>query len=129
MTMITVPGTATADLSAYTPVVLERDLQVQSVADYVPADAGLDPAPAPRLTVLATASCVQCAATKRKLENDGVVPFEYRMLTDDERDHYKSLGHMQAPIVIDHATGALWTGNNPIELMRVTAEEKAKLAA
>ena len=31
--------------------------------------------------------------------------------------------------LIDHATGALWTGNNPIELMRVTAEEKAKLAA
>ncbi|MBF4459510.1 NrdH-redoxin [Pseudoclavibacter sp. VKM Ac-2867] len=81
------------------------------------------------MTVLATVSCVQCTATKRKLENDGVVPFEYRMLTDDEREHCKSLGHMQAPIVIDHATGALWTGNNPIELMRVTAEEKAKLAA
>ena len=130
MTMITVPGTGTADLSAYTPVVLERDLQVQSVADYVPADAGLDPAPAPRLTVLtAPGSCVMCTATKRKLEESGIVSFDYRHPTDQEREHYGNLGYRQAPTVIDHATGNIWTGYNPVELGHVINQERAKLAA
>lgn len=130
MTMITVPGNATTDLSAYTPVVLERDLQAQSVADYVPADAGLDPATEPRLTVLTAAgSCVMCTATKRKLEESGIVSFDYRQPTDQEREHYGNLGYRQAPTVIDHATGNIWTGYNPIELGHVIEEERSKLAA
>lgn len=131
MSMITIPGTANAaDLSAYTPVILERDAQVQSVADYVPADAGLDPAPAPRLTVLTSAgSCVMCNATKRKLEESGIVSFDYRLPTEEERTHYGELGYKQAPTVIDHQTGKIWTGYNPIELGAVIAEEQAKLAA
>lgn len=67
------------------------------------------------VTVYSKPSCVQCTATYRKLDENGV---EYRVVDiSQEADafaHVKSLGYLQAPVVIageDH-----WSGFDPNKL-------------
>lgn len=67
------------------------------------------------VTVYTKPGCVQCNATYRKLNENGV---EYRVV-DISKDadafaHVKSLGYLQAPVVIageDH-----WSGFDPNKL-------------
>ena len=67
------------------------------------------------VTVYSKKSCVQCVATYRRLDTNGV---KYRVVDITENpeafDYVKSLGHLQAPIVVageDH-----WSGFDPNKL-------------
>lgn len=67
------------------------------------------------VTVYTKPGCVQCNATYRKLDENGV---EYRVVDisqdEDAFAHVKSLGYLQAPVVIageDH-----WSGFDPNKL-------------
>lgn len=66
------------------------------------------------VTVFSKPSCVQCNATYRKLDDEGV---EYTVIdmTEDGTalEKAKSLGYAQAPVVIDDATGSHWSGFRP----------------
>jgi len=64
------------------------------------------------ITVYTKPSCVQCNATYRALDAKGI-EYEVRDLSQDEDalEYTKSLGHMQAPVVVageDH-----WSGFRP----------------
>lgn len=64
------------------------------------------------ITVYTKPSCVQCNATYRALDSKGI-DYEILDLTEDEKalEMVKSLGYMQAPVVItddDH-----WAGFRP----------------
>ena len=63
------------------------------------------------------APCVQCNATIRKLESLNI-PFEVVIMTDEEIEHYKSLGFMQLPIV--EADGQIWSGYRPDQIKILT---------
>lgn len=72
------------------------------------------------VTVYSKPSCVQCTATYRKLDENGV---EYKvvdiMQNPDAFEYVKSLGHLQAPVVVvgdDH-----WSGFDPNKLDALTA--------
>lgn len=66
------------------------------------------------VTVFSKPSCVQCNATYRKLDDEGV---EYTVIdmTEDGTalEKAKSLGYAQAPVVIDDTTGSHWSGFRP----------------
>lgn len=71
------------------------------------------------VTVYSKPSCVQCTATYRKLDENGV---EYKvvdiMQDPDAFEYVKSLGHLQAPVVVageDH-----WSGFDPNKLDALT---------
>ncbi len=64
------------------------------------------------VTVYTKSGCVQCNATYRKLDATGI---EYTVINVEEDadalEYIKSLGHLQAPVVVageDH-----WSGFNP----------------
>lgn len=64
------------------------------------------------VTVYTKPSCVQCTATYRALDNKGI-QYEVLDVSADEAalEHVKSLGYMQAPVVVtddDH-----WSGFRP----------------
>lgn len=66
------------------------------------------------VTVLSKPSCVQCSATYRKLDAEGI---KYRVIdmTEDGAalEKAKSLGYAQAPVVLDEASGKHWSGFRP----------------
>lgn len=71
------------------------------------------------VTVYSKPSCVQCTATYRKLDENGV---EYKvvdiMQNPDAFEYVKSLGHLAAPVVVageDH-----WSGFDPNKLDSIT---------
>lgn len=67
------------------------------------------------ITVYTKPSCVQCGATKRKLDQLGVPYTPIDMSQDDEALEYvKSLGYQSAPVVV--AGDKHWYGYNPAEL-------------
>lgn len=66
-------------------------------------------------------SCVQCTATYRALDNKGI-QYEVHDVSTDEAalEHVKSLGYMQAPVVVtedDH-----WSGFRPDKIASLSAE-------
>lgn len=72
------------------------------------------------VTVYSKKPCVQCDATYRRLDTNGV---KYRVVDITENpeafDYVKSLGHRQAPVVVageDH-----WSGFDPNKLDALTA--------
>ncbi|MBF4583183.1 NrdH-redoxin [Curtobacterium sp. MMLR14_010] len=66
-------------------------------------------------------SCVQCTATYRALDNKGIQYEVHDVSTDDAAlEHVKSLGYMQAPVVVtddDH-----WSGFRPDKIATLSAE-------
>lgn len=75
----------------------------------------MEGAPKPEVTVYSKESCVQCTATYRRLDKDGV-PYEVQMLEDNPEliEQFKAEGLMQAPIV--EANGERWSGFRPDKL-------------
>ena len=72
------------------------------------------------ITVYSKPSCVQCNATYRALDAKGI---EYSV-TDvsqdaDALEHVKSLGYMQAPVVI--TDGDHWSGFRPDKINELAA--------
>lgn len=72
------------------------------------------------ITVYSTPTCVQCNATYKKLDNLG---FEYNVIDTTQDDvaleFVKSLGYMQAPVVVtdnDH-----WSGFRPDKIIALQA--------
>lgn len=67
------------------------------------------------VTVYSKPSCVQCTATYRRLDTNGV---RYRVvdITEDASAHEytKSLGYLQAPVVV--AGDEHWSGFDPNKL-------------
>lgn len=71
------------------------------------------------VTLLSKDGCVQCTATKRKLDQLGVDYKERNMSHDAEAlSLAKELGHLQAPIVIPR-DGQSWSGYDPGRLERL----------
>lgn len=64
------------------------------------------------VTVYSKPACVQCDATKRALDNKGIV-YSVIDLTEDAAamEHVTGLGYRQAPVVI--AGGDHWAGFRP----------------
>ena len=72
------------------------------------------------ITVYSKPSCVQCNATYRALDAKGI---EYSV-TDvsedaDALEHVKSLGYMQAPVVV--TDGGHWSGFRPDKIDELAA--------
>lgn len=70
------------------------------------------------ITVYTRSACVQCTATKRKLDHLGVA-YETVDLDVDEvaLEHVKGLGYLQAPVV--EAGSAHWSGYDPGRLEKL----------
>ncbi len=67
------------------------------------------------VTVYSQKNCVQCVATYRRLDMNGVA-YKVVDVTEDPKalEYVKSLGHLSAPVVVageDH-----WSGFNPNKL-------------
>ena len=76
------------------------------------------------ITVYSKPACVQCDATKRALDRQGVA-YQVVDLTQDQvaYDHVTALGYRQAPVVIageDH-----WAGFRPDKIGALSAEVMA----
>ena len=72
------------------------------------------------VTVYSTPDCVQCAATKRELDKQGVTYTEVDLSTDTQAHTYvtETLGYQQAPVV--EVAGRHWYGYRP-DLIRSIA--------
>ncbi|WP_159599115.1 glutaredoxin-like protein NrdH [Agromyces humi] len=80
------------------------------------------------VTVYTKPSCVQCNATYRALDGKGI-QYDVIDVSVDEQAlaHIKSLGYLQAPVVItddDH-----WSGFNPIKIGELAAKHRELVAA
>lgn len=65
------------------------------------------------VTVYSKDACVQCKATKRRLEQKGIPFKEVRIDLDDKaRDYVLSLGYFQAPVVVVDEYSH-WSGFSP----------------
>jgi glutaredoxin-like protein NrdH len=68
-----------------------------------------------RVTVYTKPACVQCVATKRALDKDGIAYDLVDLTVDDAaRDYVMSLGYLQAPVVVTPT--AHWSGFRPDRL-------------
>ncbi|MEN4466788.1 redoxin NrdH [Mycolicibacterium conceptionense] len=76
------------------------------------------------VTVYTKPACVQCTATYKALEKQGI-PFEKVDITLDSeaRDYVMALGYLQAPVVV--AGDEHWSGFRPDRIRTV----QSKLAA
>ncbi|BBX51351.1 redoxin NrdH [Mycolicibacterium poriferae] len=64
------------------------------------------------VTVYTKPACVQCNATYKALEKQGIAYDVVDISLDDEaRDYVMALGHLQAPVVV--AGGEHWSGFRP----------------
>ncbi|MFC0674021.1 glutaredoxin-like protein NrdH [Brachybacterium hainanense] len=79
------------------------------------------------ITVYSKPLCVQCDATKRALNKAGIA-YDVVDITEDAEAlaHVKSLGYVQAPVVI---TGAdHWSGFRPDKIKALVASGAAAMA-
>jgi glutaredoxin-like protein NrdH len=72
------------------------------------------------ITVYTKPACVQCSATFRALDKNGIVDYDTVDISVDSqaRDYVMSLGYLQAPVVIagdDH-----WSGFRPDRIKALT---------
>ncbi|MCG7579691.1 MULTISPECIES: glutaredoxin-like protein NrdH [Mycolicibacterium] len=64
------------------------------------------------VTVYTKPACVQCNATYKALDKQGIAYDVVDISLDDEaRDYVMALGHLQAPVVV--AGGEHWSGFRP----------------
>lgn len=72
------------------------------------------------ITVYSKPACVQCTATKRALDKQGI-EYEIFDLSVDEKalEAVKDLGYMQAPVVI--AGDEHWSGFRPDKISELAA--------
>ncbi len=72
------------------------------------------------ITVYSKPSCVQCTATRRALDKQGLAYDVVDISQDDEaRDYVMALGYLQAPVVVagdDH-----WSGFRPGRIEALSA--------
>ncbi len=72
------------------------------------------------ITVYTKPACVQCNATKKALDREGL---EYALVdisADEEaRDYVMALGYVQAPVV--EANGEHWSGFRPDRIKGLTS--------
>ncbi|WP_066910907.1 glutaredoxin-like protein NrdH [Millisia brevis] len=72
------------------------------------------------VTVYTKPACMQCKATYRALDKEGIEYAVIDITEDDEaRDYVMALGHLQAPIVVagdDH-----WSGFRPDRIRALVA--------
>lgn len=68
------------------------------------------------VTVHSKKPCVQCDATFRKLDKEGI-EYVVVQLTEESAATFKAAGHMQAPVVVT-STGT-WAGYNPDRIMEL----------
>ena len=84
------------------------------------------------ITVYSKPSCVQCDATYRALDKAGLESGKDYTIIDisqdaEARDYVKSLGYLQAPVVV-LGNGHHWSGFRPDEI-KAAVEQFAALAA
>lgn len=79
------------------------------------------------ITVYSKPACVQCDATYRALDKQGLEYTIVDISSDDiALDYVKSLGHMQAPVVVvgtEH-----WSGYRPDRIRALAAPAAASVA-
>lgn len=79
------------------------------------------------VAVYSTPNCVQCATTKRMLDNAGVEYTAYDLSTMPEKlEEFKAQGHIQAPIVVTDIK--IWSGFRKTKidsLIQAVASERA----
>lgn len=78
----------------------------------------------PTITVYSKPQCQQCTATKSYLKSRGLSFVEADILEPENFALVQSLGHQQAPVVIDGEHN--WAGFNPGEID--AAVERRRLA-
>lgn len=67
-------------------------------------------------TVHSKPSCVQCTATFRKLDKEGI-SYEVVQLTEESVEAFKADGHMQAPVIVSPI--GTWAGFMPAKIMEL----------
>ena len=80
------------------------------------------------ITVYSKPSCVQCDATYRALNKQGL-DYEVVDITADAEalENVKALGYQQAPVVF--ADGDHWSGFRPDKIKALAAQKAAALSA
>ena len=80
------------------------------------------------ITVYSKPSCVQCDATYRALNKQGL-EYEVVDITADAEalENVKALGYQQAPVVF--ADGDHWSGFRPDKIKALAAQQAAALSA
>ncbi|MFV0493584.1 glutaredoxin-like protein NrdH [Mycobacterium sp.] len=77
------------------------------------------------ITVYSKPACVQCVATHKALDKQGVTYQKVDITLDAEaRDYVMALGYLQAPVVV--ADNAHWSGFRPD---RIKALSEAAMSA
>lgn len=82
------------------------------------------------ITVYTKPQCVQCRATKRALDKQGLEYSEVDLMQDEEAlATVKALGYQQAPVVF--ADGDSWSGFRPdkIKALAMAAQSQKVMAA
>ncbi|MBA4026469.1 MAG: NrdH-redoxin [Gordonia sp.] len=76
------------------------------------------------VTVYTKPACVQCNATYKALEKNGIA-YDVVDITEDAeaRDYVMSLGYLQAPVVV--AGEEHWSGFRPDEIKKLAATAAA----
>lgn len=72
------------------------------------------------VTVYTKPACMQCKATYRALDKEGIEYSVIDITEDDQaRDYVMALGHLQAPIVV--AGNEHWSGFRPDRIRAIVA--------
>ena len=80
------------------------------------------------LTVYVLPGCVQCAMTKRALDDAGVPYVVVDLATDEQAvEMVKQLGYVAAPVVV--ASAASWAGFQPDKIKAVASARAVDLYA
>lgn len=84
------------------------------------------------VTVYSKPACVQCNATYRALDKKGLPHNKVDMSKDmDALDMARSLGHMQAPVVIVEKDGEIqnhWSGFDPEKIEQTAIDFNALMS-
>src|SRR6478672_9042357 len=88
------------------------ELQRRAVPDQLPVSVRRGAVPQMTITVYTKPACVQCNATYKALDKQGIAYEKVDISLDSEaRDYVMALGYLQAPVVVagnDH-----WSGFRP----------------
>lgn len=81
------------------------------------------------ITLLSKTPCVQCDATKRKLDADGLDYNKDDIYAEENMAIVAELGYMAAPVVlVRDSDGTIvnhWSGFNPTKIAELASELKA----